>query len=284
MMIEQYKNVVTLRDDTVKAGWETWVCLMSDVHFDAAKCDLPLVNKHLTLANEREALVLIAGDWFDAMQSKHDPRRSPEDLKAEYAVSSYLDALVKYAADYLGRFNRCKFILALGNHETAVLKNNNTNLMDRLADKLRDKYKIDAVNAGYAGWVRWLFSRGKGARQSFSLYYHHSGGGGNAPVSKGIIQSNRQAAAIRADFVHNGHNHQNYHHAEPQVYLSPSGRQVKSLTHFIRTPGYKIGGLEAYDEFGYDIERHPHPLTRGCAFIQFTADDVIRASVETKLE
>ena len=143
-------QVVTVRDSGVQAGWSLWYCHMSDLHFDSIKCDIDLLTKHLRLAEERNAIVDINGDIFDAMQSRDDPRRNMDELKAEYKVSHYTDALVMYAADYFLQF-KVRYIFGLGNHETALIKKLNTNLIDRLAHEVR-RGGGEAINTGKAAY------------------------------------------------------------------------------------------------------------------------------------
>ena len=271
MQINRVKNVITVRHEFTEPGEVFPVMLSSDQHYDSVKCDLDLLKTDLAHADEKEMLVILAGDFFDAMQGKDDPRREPEQLKAEYNVSSYFDALVKDGARFLSNYPKCKFIFALGNHETSVLKHHGTNLLDRLADKLRDKYEIEAINAPYAGWVRFMFNQ-KNKRDSKVLFYHH-GQGGNSPVTKGVIQTNREAASFQADIYLNGHTHTQYYLAIPRYMLNAAGQQILKNEHHVRTPGYKLNAMENYDEFGYDIERHPTPNARGCAIVNFSRPD-----------
>lgn len=271
MQITRKQSVITVRHEFT-APDEVFRCmLMSDIHYDSAKCDMPLLKRHLSFANELGMLVLCTGDFFDAMQGKDDPRRLPEELKAEYSVASYFDALVKDAARFLSAYPKCKFILALGNHETSVLKHNGTNLLDRLADKLRDKYEIEAINAPYGDYVRFMFQNSN-KRDSKKLYYHH-GGGAAAPVTKGVMESYRTSQSFVADIYHVGHNHKQYTYADPYYDLNAAGNLVLCNRYFVRTPGYKMNALESGDEFGYDLERHPTPGARGCAVVKFTRPD-----------
>ena len=46
-------DVLTVRMDSVKAGWEQWFLLMSDVHWDNPHCNRDLFHKHLKQARER---------------------------------------------------------------------------------------------------------------------------------------------------------------------------------------------------------------------------------------
>jgi len=279
--LNQVRSVITARTEKVNASWSQSVCLMSDIHFDSPKHDEKLFYKHMRLAEEREALVLIAGDFFDSMQTTHDPRRSPEELMAKYKVSHYLDAIIIDAATYLSQF-KVQYILCLGNHETTVLKNNNTNVIDRLAHDI-NLMGGTAVNAGYSGWIKFLFARGAGGRKSYDLYWHH-GSGGSAPVTKGVIQTARQATYINADIVHNGHNHQDYYVPIKQIGINGAGKLETKLMHFVRTPGYKISGIENEDRAGFDVEKVPGVTPRGCAFAEFSySEGEYNLEVTTKI-
>jgi len=264
-------SVITLRDDNVNADWHLSVCCTSDIHIDSSKCDELLFKKHMDEAKRRGSLVLITGDLFDAMQGRDDPRRSPEELKAQYKTDSYFDALVMDIAKFfLDNYKDLQFIFTLGNHESSVLTHNNTNLIDRLVYAINTQGG-HAVSGGYYGWLRFMFSHGKGGRTSKKLYWHHGKGAG-AIMSFGTLESRRQASYIDADFYLNGHNHQGYYVPLRKVSLADSGRQKAQTVHFLRTPGYKISGIEAEQRSGYDIERHPEPTTRGCIFIEFDAE------------
>ena len=279
MNITTKRNVITVRHEFSEPNEEFEVMLSSDHHYDSVKCDLKLLKEDLAYANEKEMLVIMAGDFFDAMQGHDDPRRNPDELKAIYKVSSYFDALVKDGAKFLSNYPKCKFILALGNHETSVLKHHGTNLLDRVADRLRDKYEMQAQNAPYAGWVRFMFSQ-QGKRDSKTLIYHH-GKGGNSPVTKGVIQTNRNAASFLADIHLNGHTHTQYYLALPRYSINAAGQQVLKNEHHVRTPGYKMNAMEHYDQFGYDLEKHPTPNSRGCAIARFSRPD--HATNKTKI-
>ena len=243
------------------------VMLSSDIHFDSSLCDIDLYKKHLKIAEERQAPVLIAGDFFDAMQGHDDPRRSMEELKEKYKVSEYFDALVLDASDFLRKFKIPYYILALGNHETAVLNKINTNLIERLAYDLRMRgFKAEAM--GYWGYIRFQFKYKKGGGYATKTLYYHHGSSTSAPVTKGVIQVARQAAYIHdADIVLNGHNHQSY--VMPQQverldqYMVPHTETVW----YLRTPGYKMAAADSQQVYGFGPERHRAPTPRGCMFL-----------------
>ena len=61
-------TVTTVRFESMSVDDEVWLLLRSDAHHDSPYCDRKLETKHLELAKERNALILDAGDTFDAMQ------------------------------------------------------------------------------------------------------------------------------------------------------------------------------------------------------------------------
>jgi UDP-2,3-diacylglucosamine pyrophosphatase LpxH len=247
------------------------VMLTSDVHFDATICDLDLFTKHLKLAEEKQAPVIIAGDFFDAMQGHDDPRRSIEELKEKYRVSSYFDAIVQDASVYLRKFKVPYYILCLGNHETSVLRKINTNLIERLAYDLR-LHNQPAESMGYWGYIRFMFNYRKGnAKVSKILYFHHGKSTG-AVVTKGVIQVNRQGVYLNdVDFVLNGHNHNSY--LMPLQVERINQRTMEPYTQtvwYMRTPGYKKSPGDSMQVWGYGAERHRTPTPRGCMFLEMT--------------
>ena len=280
MQLTVNHSVITARDNDITADWRGSVCCMSDIHFDSNKCDIPLLRAHLDEAKKRGAIVLMAGDIFDAMQGHDDPRRSLEELKAQYKVDSYYDALVMDFAEFILKdYKELQFIFALGNHETSVLKKMSTNLIDRLTYAINTQGG-HAISGGYFGWMRFMFQHGKSGRSSKKLYWHHGTGAG-AMMSFGTLDTRRQASYIDADIFLNGHNHAGYALPLRKVTLSDGGIQQAQTVWFLRTPGYKISGVENEDRYGYDVEKHPAPTTRGCVFVEFTS---IKQKIQTRCE
>ena len=58
----------------------------------------------LQTAVDRNAMIFLFGDVFDAMQGRFDPRRSLDELRPEYRRSDYFDFVVKDAARILSPF------------------------------------------------------------------------------------------------------------------------------------------------------------------------------------
>lgn len=264
---------MTLRFDDIAAGWEQWILLMSDNHHDSKYCNRKLERKHLQMAKDRGAFICMFGDVFDAMQGKFDPRRSLGDVRPEDMREDYYDSIVEHAVEDYGEFADNIILLTKGNHEAAVLNKTNTDLISNLVYRLNAEHtsKEHRIYPGcYGGWVRFMFTINKTKRSSLNLKYHH-GFGGSAPVTKGMIHTNRQQVyEPDADVVVNGHNHQNYITAIPRERLYRSGKVGKDRCWHIRIPGYKDEYGDGGD--GFIVERGVGPSTNGGMWLRLYAD------------
>lgn len=270
------RNVLTVRYDGIQAGWEAWVLLMSDNHHDSPHCRRDLEAKHLQDAKDRGALIMFNGDTFDAMQSKMDPRRSLDDVRPEDKGKDYFNRIVKHAAEDYGPYAEQIAMIGKGNHEMTVLDKTNTCLITSLVDKLNDGLRIGGskhrVSIGfYGGWVRFMFKYNTTKRSSVRMKYNH-GSGGAAPVTRGAIQTNRQAVFLPdADVVWNGHNHQGYIIPIARERLSDRGFVKRDLCWFLRTPGYNDGYGDGAE--GYAVERSGSgPMPTGSIWLKFDLD------------
>ena len=274
-------GVITVRISDMSAGEETWLLLRSDAHHDSPYCDRKLEKLHLDMAKERNAIILDAGDTFDAMQGKFDPRRSYGDIRPEDKVETYYNSIVDHAAEDYAPYADNWLMFGKGNHETAVANKANLCLLSMLTKELNSA-RHNIFVGGYAGWVRLLFTFNGTKRQSYRLKYHH-GSGGSAPVTRGVIQTNRQAVFLPdADIVWNGHNHQGYVMPVPRERLSRNGTVESDNCWFIRTPGYK-------DEWsrgeGWAVERNGGPTPLGSVWLRFYLySDRIKMQVIPEIE
>lgn len=257
-------NVLDVYFEDVQAGWEQWFLLRSDAHHDSAECNRELVKRHLDEAVKRKAYIMDFGDLFDCMGGRYDPRRSYPNMRKEYmeklmAGESYFNVITKDAIDFYKGYKDLWLLQGVGNHETSVAKNSDVNLIDLFVAGMQDGSKT--INkGGYGGWVQFYFTIGKTQRESRNLkYFHGSGGGG--PVTKGTIQSNRQAVFLPdADYVVNGHIHESWVLAIPRERISSAGVISQDIQYHVRTPTYKQD--YGTGEGGWHIEggRPPKPL------------------------
>ena len=256
--------------DDVAAGWEQWTLLTADNHHDNPFCDRRLEQRHLDDAKERGAVILNFGDLFCAMQGKYDPRSSMDDIRPEDVGQDYLDRIVTHAAEFYGPYAERFVLLGRGNHETNIRNRHGTDLTSNLVHRLNADYGGNAHVGGYGGWVRFMFAMNGTKRQSVRLKYFHGAGGGG-PVTRGVIQSNRQAVYLPdADIVVNGHTHDSWVLPRARERLSAAGKVFKDLVWFVRIPGYK-------DEYadgtaGWHVERGGDPRPVGAAWVRFYYD------------
>lgn len=271
MNLTRHNPATFTLDIKAKSTHHQSIMLASDIHFDSSICDLKRFTGHLKQANEEGSPVLIAGDFFDAMQGHDDPRRSPEELKAEYKVSHYFDAIVLDASKYLRQFENVPlWIFGMGNHESSVVRKMNTDLLERLAYDMR-LHKQNAESAGYWGYLRVMFSYAKGNEKASKMIYWHHDVSSGAPVTKGVIQVNRQGVYLHdVDIVLNGHNHHAYWMPLQVERVNQKTMEPHTETvHYFRTPGYKMSPGESKSVMGFGPERHRAPTPKGCVFADF---------------
>lgn len=264
-------NVLTVRFGEVAQGWEQYLLLSSDRHHDSVRCDRALEKKHLDKALERKALILDGGDLFDAMQGKFDPRRSYSGLRPEYKVDTYLDEIVADAAKFFGPYAKNIVLLGRGNHDQGIVKNNGVDLISNLAHQLNTTYGGNVAAGGYGGWVRFMFTIQKTRRISVNLKYFHGAGGGG-PVTRGVIQTNRQAVYLPdADIVMNGHTHDAWVVPISRERISQQGKIFQDKSWYIRTPTY----ADDYGDGagGWHVERWGAPKPKGCVWVRLFYDD-----------
>jgi len=264
-------NVLTVRLDGINADWEQYIMLVSDQHHDSPYCNRKLEKSHLDKAMQRNALIFMGGDTFDAMQGKRDPRANYDHLDPALLKKNYFDAVVKFNADFYKPYAKNIIMIGTGNHEASVSTHYSTSLIDRLVAELDKEEGANIYAGGYGGWIRFLFTAQKTRRMSLNIKYFH-GTGGEAPVSKGLIQNARQAVFTPdADIIWGGHNHQDYVVAQPRERLSTHGKIHKDVMWFIRTPGYNDGYGDGSK--GWEVESGLSPKSSGCVWLRVCMED-----------
>lgn len=246
---------------TYKSGQDFWFLLSSDRHWDNPDSDLAMQEKHLKQAKERGALVFDAGDLFCAMQGKYDKRSDKSKLRPEHQHTNYLDKLVETAADFFAPYTEQLAVVGLGNHETAILKNHETNLTERLIERLKIKGDKTVHMGGYTGYIRLRFRTATGgSADSFLIHYNHGWGGGGA-VTHGTIQSQRQAVYNPdPDLIFSGHVHEQYVFPIEQIRMNDLGRLYQRTQYHVRTPTYKNEYKDGYGGFHVETGKPPKPI------------------------
>lgn len=254
------RDVVTLRHGNA-AGMSQRYLLLADVHFDSPFCNRKRLRALLDQAQEAGAGVFCFGDWFDGMQHRDDKRADKSALMPQYKAGDYVNRLVDDSAEFLAPYAPNVVFLADGNHETALRKHLEVDILLLLAGRL------NVAKMGYSGFVRFLFqNNAKGGRTSRVLFFHHGSGGGGE-VTKGVIRAQRQSAWVGdADIFVGGHVHEQWALWSERLRLSSAGQVYRDSVLHLCLPTLK-------DEFdmagGFHVERGRPPKPQGAYWLEF---------------
>lgn len=282
MVINKLGNNITKIDIKTK---DVTLLLLSDVHFDSKSCERELLKSTLDKALEKNAIILVNGDFFDMMQSKSDRRHMKGAIRKEYLGDNYFDLVIEDAYEFLKPYAKNILVMADGNHETAITKNYETNPLERLCYMLRKEGGSNTQHTGYQGWVVLSFNN-NGARASFYIKMHH-GSGGNARVTKGIIEHNRMSTYVEgADLIWLGHTHTQYCvHSTIEKITSSNVYDVNlHKVYHIRTGCWKQG----YKANGWEVEKGFNPSEIGGYWVELshsrkTIDGNRKTEIQTKV-
>lgn len=252
--------------------------LQSDVHFDNPKCNRSLYFQHLEEAKKRDAGVFCFGDFFCLMQSRNDRRRSKGSIRPEHNTDNYQDAVIldshEQVKDYASQF----IAFSDGNHETAVVKNIETNPLSRLVSRLRLENEADVHHLPYTGYIKFVFTRPDGSKvRTWKLAFHHGKWGG--VVSKGVQAVARYSSIFPdADAILSGHTHDSWLVQHPQYRINGAGKMIQKTQWHVKTATYK-------DEFqkgsGWAVERIVQPKPLGGWFLRLNPiDKGVKATFE----
>lgn len=237
---------------------------ISDLHLDNPKCDRNLLRRHLDQALETKSLVFCFGDVFCAMQGKGDPRGSKADV-AEPHKRTYWNAILNDAFEFFLPYKSILAVLSDGNHETAVIKHREIDLLEILCERLREN-KSQVQHMPYQGWVkhRYFDDRGKTASsktcgRSLLTHFDHGRGGGG-PVTRNVIETNRRMARIEnSDCYVYGHVHESWQLKTQRERLTAQGNMEFATQLHLQCSTYK---QEYVAGNGFHMERGgpPKPL------------------------
>jgi hypothetical protein len=235
------RSVCRLHIDLAGMRSEQWILLRSDAHHDNAHCNQALEREHLEEAKQRNAIVLDGGDLFCAMQGKWDRRKDQSQLRPEYQGNNYLDRLVDEAAEFYEPYVNNLAMLGVGNHESSILKHHETDLTERLVERLNlhttNDHKI--IRGGFSGWVQIKVKRAGASCRGINIKHHHGYGGGG-PVTRGVIQTNRMAVYLPdADIVWTGHTHDSWVMPITRERITDMGGLYFDEQVHVKTSGYK---------------------------------------------
>ena len=276
MLTKESKNVHILN----LKGKEIKIAMLSDIHWDNPKCDWDYLKKHLDYCVKENIPIMINGDMFCLMQGRGDKRGSKSDIRPEHNNARYLDSVVETAVEWWYPYAHLLTVIGYGNHETAIIKWQETDILQRFVDLLNYKNNSNVYTGGYGGWLIVKQKTTDGEFTHKIKYFHGSGGGG--VVTKGAINLTR-ALEMYEDFdvFTMGHIHENSARndvRETIVNHSMKGYEVKHKNiHLMLTGAYK----EEYGDGskGWHIERGAPPKPVGGRILTF---NTIRTQSEGK--
>lgn len=258
--VSQPHSMVCRIDLTLKAAETVCLFLASDLHMDHPDCNRDLLKQHFDATVKRNGFILLNGDILCVMQGKNDRRHNKGSLRPEDMNDAYFDSVVENAAEFLEPYAKRILFMGLGNHETAVMKKVEINLLKRLCDLLYYKTGHRIALGQYHGFI-YIVAMREGAEKKRSesrityKIYHNHGAGGDAPITNGTIEDSRLMMNVEGvDAIWTGHNHNKYDAQKGVVYLdtNPQSMQAKyRIVENIRTGAYK----QEYKGAGFHIEK-----------------------------
>ena len=185
------------------------IAMLSDIHWDNPKCDWKILKRDLDYCLENNIPVMINGDFFCLMQGKGDRRGNKSDIRPEHNNAKYLDSIVETAVEWWSPYAHILTVIGYGNHETAIIKWQETDLLQRFVDLLNYRNGSSVQTGGYGGWLIINQSFNQTVHMTTKIKYFHGSGGGGV-VTKGALNLTR-ALEMYEDFdvFTMGHIHEN---------------------------------------------------------------------------
>ena len=237
------------------------LAVLSDIHWDNPKCDREKLTRDLEHCKKNDIPIFINGDFFCLMQGRGDHRRNKSDIRPEHNNARYLDSIVETAVEWWTPYAHLLTVIGYGNHETAVIKYQETDILARFVDLLNYKCGTNVYAGGYGGWLVIKQKVGKYHNETHRVktklkYFHGSGGGGI--VTKGAINLTRALEMYEEmDVFTMGHIHENWARndmREKLVHNSVYGYAIQQKhVHHMITGTYKDEYADGFG--GWHIER-----------------------------
>jgi hypothetical protein len=206
-LIKHEKNIHELRVD----GSSFRMGMFSDIHWDNPKCDWNLLKHDLDFCLKNEIPIMFNGDTFCLMQGAYDPRKMKGDIRPEHNNARYFDSIIETAVDFFLPYANLMTVVGYGNHETSIIKRQETDVIQRFVTLLNYKAGSNVMTGGYGGWliVNQLVKASSNATQATKIKYFHGSGGGGL-VTKGALNLTRAMEMYEGyDVFTMGHIHEN---------------------------------------------------------------------------
>ena len=206
-LIKHEKNIHELRVD----GSSFRMGMFSYIHWDNPKCDWNLLKHDLDFCLKNEIPIMFNGDTFCLMQGAYDPRKMKGDIRPEHNNARYFDSIVETAVDFFLPYANLMTVVGYGNHETSIIKRQETDVIQRFVTLLNYKAGSNVMTGGYGGWliVNQLLKAKSNITQATKIKYFHGSGGGGL-VTKGALNLTRAMEMYEGyDVFTMGHIHEN---------------------------------------------------------------------------
>jgi hypothetical protein len=206
-LIKHEKNIHELRVD----GSSFRMGMFSDIHWDNPKCDWNLLKHDLDYCLKNEIPIMFNGDTFCLMQGAYDPRKMKGDIRPEHNNARYFDSIIETAVDFFLPYAHLLTVVGYGNHETSIIKRQETDVIQRFVTLLNYKAGSNVMTGGYGGWliVNQLVKAKSNITQATKIKYFHGSGGGGL-VTKGALNLTRAMEMYEGyDVFTMGHIHEN---------------------------------------------------------------------------
>jgi hypothetical protein len=206
-LIKHEKNIHELRVD----GSSFRMGMFSDIHWDNPKCDWNLLKHDLDYCLKNEIPIMFNGDTFCLMQGAFDFRKMKSDIRPEHNNARYFDSIIETAVDFFLPYAHLMTVIGYGNHETSIIKRQETDVIQRFVTLLNYKAGSNVMTGGYGGWliVNQLVKAKSNITQATKIKYFHGSGGGGL-VTKGALNLTRAMEMYEGyDVFTMGHIHEN---------------------------------------------------------------------------
>jgi predicted phosphodiesterase len=262
-------HVVDLQGEHVQIG------MFSDLHWDNPKTRLDILKRDLEHCKKNNIKMFFNGDTFCLMQGRGDRRGNKSDIRPEHNNAFYFDSIVNTAVDFFLPYADHIIGFGQGNHETGIIKHQETDILQRFVDLLNAKANTKIQVGGYGGWivVRQIPYKNGTMQKTWKIKYYHGSGGGGL-VTRGAINLTRALETYEGfDVFTMGHIHENSSRNDSRDVLvnhSKKGYYIEQKQiHMMLTGTYK----EEYGDGskGWHVERGAPPKPIGGRILQFTA-------------
>jgi predicted phosphodiesterase len=257
------------------ADWQQSILVLSDVHSDSTKFHQDYYHCFMQQAIRTNSLIIINGDFYDAMSGPDDKRGARQMLRDPLTRKSYFDDLVREGVKLLDPYKHNIAVMVEGNHESKVRDKHGTDLIERTVGVLNAQGA--SIGSGkYAGWLELAFTTETDQRTAdINLVYHHGSGIGSE--SKMIQKCGEYPDG---DLFIYGHFHRHFSHRLNRIRKTGTGQIYHDEQLILGVPGLKDDtiddqstpqiGLGGNASEGWSVENGHRSKPLGAWWVDFT--------------